>query len=103
MLHSTPKLLNGKYDAMSRKNTTLRIARFLLAAQERGYVQADRDCTTDAEYLMMAAGGVSLYWLTLSGDETYFEIASKFMPLAFSAITDDPVVVNKSSSPTMPF
>ncbi|MBQ6671379.1 MAG: TetR/AcrR family transcriptional regulator [Firmicutes bacterium] len=91
VLQSTQKLLNDRYDSLHRKSTTYQIAQYLETAQKHGYIPPSRNCSLDAEYLMMTATGITMYWLTLTNDDTYLDVASKLLPIAFSAITSDPV------------
>lgn len=90
---SIPLLTGGGYDALPRDSSLTQIAEFFTRAKTAGTVPPDRDCRADAEYLLVAAQGVTTYWITMSQGESYLALAGRMMPRIFSAVTDQPVRV----------
>lgn len=90
---SVRPLTSGGYDALPRDSSLNLIADFLLQAKDRGTVPPDTDCRADAEFLLMSANGVMLYWIMLTDGESYMDVARRMIPRIFSAITKEHVVI----------
>lgn len=88
-----PKMTNGNYNALHRNHTIRKISDFLTAAREAGRIPADTDPWADAEYLVAAASGVSVFWLTISESDSFRDVARRLMPRIFSAVTSEPIRV----------
>ncbi len=93
---SVRPLTSGGYDALPKDNTLNRIAVFLSEARKRGTVKQDADVRSEAEYLLMGANGVLLYWIMFTDSERYIDVAGRLMPRLFSAVTDEPVLVREN-------
>ena len=90
---SVPRLTAGGYDALPRDSGIRQIQAFLEAGKDAGTVAPGADCRGDAEYLLMGAHGVLMYWITLTQGESYRETAARLLPRVFSAVTDRPIRV----------
>ena len=92
-IFATPKLLKGSYKTLSADNASNAIIAFLEEGKRFGTVKKDTDSRKTAEYLLMSASGISVFWLNQGGDRTYMEIASQMIPMIFKSVTDEIVTV----------
>lgn len=93
---SVRPLTGGGYDALPRDSSLRQIAGFLERAKTAGTVPENTDCRADAEFLLMGANGVMLYWIMLTEDERYMDVARRMLPRIFSAVTNEKITVRES-------
>ncbi len=95
-IFAAPKLLQGNYKTLSADNASKAITAFLEEGKRFGTVDRDTDSKAVAEYLLMAASGISVFWLNQGEDTSYLEIAEKMIPMIFRSVTDEKVGVTPS-------
>ena len=49
------------------------------------------DSRAVAEYLLMAASGISVFWLNQGEGKSYLEIARQMVPMIFRSVTEEEV------------
>ena len=88
-LFATPKLLEGNYKTLSADNANKAIEAFLEEGKRIGTVDKSLDSRKVADYLLMSATGVSVYWLNQVDGKSYAEVAGIMFPMACRAVTDE--------------
>ena len=92
-LISLPALTSGQYPSLPRNDVIRQVTNFLEEGKKRGTVPQERDCATDAEYLLMGANGITMYWLLFAESERYISVARRLMPTLFASVTNEAIRV----------
>ncbi len=90
-IFATPKLLQGNYKTLSSDNASKAITAFLEEGKRFGTVDASTDSRAVAEYLLMSASGISVFWLNQGEGKSYLEIAQQMVPMIFRSVTGEKV------------